>query len=521
MPRPLQCTRSRRSAFTGAVVLILASCAVGAGCAEVPCEPRLRCEPPPPVEEPPCPDEPQEGLEATDACGVFVSSSMGDDGQPGTSEKPVQTISRAIELLAEEPERRPRIHACGERFPEAVRVRGTLEIWGGFECKRKWIHNGGGRNTVIEPGPDEIPLAFEAGATATVFDLAARAARATTPGGSSIAAIVLDGAGVTLHRGELVAGDGAPGRDGAPGELKQTPAWAGRHGRFGQDACTGDFVPGADPVQSACEQGDSIGGWGGDGTIDHGAPGGDGELMPIPNLSGFGLGGRGATSTDDCLNGRTGANGLDGANGLGARGLGTFDPQGLYLGVNGGDGGDGLPGQGGGGGGGTRAGAMFCGTPRMAGGAGGGTGGSGGCGGHGGHGGGHGGASIGLVILSARVDLDGTRIEAARGGDGGHGGRFQIGGAPGLGAPGGQGFGGSPFGCSGGDGGKGGNGGHGGGGQGGPSIAIAVVGASLPGVTGPEPKVGTGGKGGLGASPSVPGSAGDDGLALGVAGFPQ
>ncbi|XYH93235.1 hypothetical protein ACMHYB_35980 [Sorangium sp. So ce1128] len=520
MPRPLQCTRSWRSAVAEAVVLSLASCALGTGCAEVPCGPRLRCEPPV-EEEPLCPDEPQAGLEATDNCGIFVSSSIGEDQDPGTRNAPVKTIARAIELLAQEPQRRPRVHACAEPFPEAVRVRGTLEIWGGFDCNGPWTHLGGGRNTVIEPEPGEIPLTFEAGATATVFDLAARSASATAPGGSSIAAIVLEGAGVTLHRGELVASDGAPGRDGAPGDPKHEPAREGRHGGFGQDACTGDFVPGADQVQTACEQGDSIGGRGGDGTVDHGGPGGDGGPMPIPNPTGFGLGGQGATSTDGCLAGQTGADGLDGGHGLGGRGLGAFTAQGLYLGVSGGSGGDGLPGQGGGGGGGTRAGAMFCSTPRKAGGAGGGSGGSGGCGGHGGRGGGPGGASLGLVILNARVDLHGTKIEAARGGDGGHGGVFQIGGAPGLGAPGGQGFGGSPFGCSGGDGGKGGNGGHGGGGQGGPSIAIAVVGASLPGVMGAELTAGTGGRGGLGANPSVPGSAGDDGLAIDVAGFPQ
>ncbi|AUX27345.1 hypothetical protein SOCEGT47_079330 [Sorangium cellulosum] len=522
MPRPIQRTRSWRSASADATVLLLASCGLGTGCAEVPCGPRLRCEPPAPVEEaPPCPDEPEKGLEATDKCGVFVSSSLGEDENPGTRKAPVKTIARAIELLDEEPELHPRIHACAEPFPEAVRVRGTLEIWGGFDCKRRWSHHGGGRNTMIEPGPDEIPLTFEADAAATIFDLEAQSALATEPGGSSIAAIVLEGARVTLHRGALIAGDGAPGRDGAPGDPKNASARAGHHGRFGQDACTGDFVPGADEVEAGCAQGGSMGGRGGDGTIDHGGPGGDGELTPLPNPGGFGLGGQGATSTDGCLAGQTGADGLDGAHGLGGRGLGTFDTQGLYLGVNGGDGGDGLPGQGGGGGGGTRAGAMFCGSSRNAGSASGGSGGSGGCGGRGGHGGGHGGASIGLMILNARVDIHGTTIEAARGGDGGHGGMFQIGGAPGLGAPGGQGFGGSPFGCSGGDGGKGGNGGHGGGGQGGPSIAIAVVGASLPAVMEAQLRAGTGGKGGLGANPSVPGSAGDDGLAIDLAGFPQ
>jgi hypothetical protein len=516
--------RTMRSFLEETLAPLVACGVVCAGCVETPCGPRLRCDPPAETADdlPPCPSEPEEGAVPEDRCGIFVSSSLGNDQNAGTREDPARTMARAIEMAAQEPQRGQRVYACRENFPEAVRVRGTVEIWGGFDCSQGWIYSGDGKNTVIEPEPDAVPLTFEPGSTSTVFDVEAWAASATEPGGSSIAAVALEGAAVRIHRSKLTAADGARGSDGMLAHPMNEPARAGTHGIFGQDACTGDFVPGADQVHSACEEHGSLGGRGGDGASDHGLPGRDGELMSIPNPSGLGLGGQGATGTEECLGGARGADGADGAHGLGARGLGTFDTQqGVYLGVNGGDGGNGLPGQGGGGGGGTQAGAIFCGSPRKIGGASGGSGGSGGCGGRGGRGGGHGGASLGLVIVNARVDLHGAEIQAARGGDGGHGGFFQIGGAPGLGAPGGQGFGGSPFGCSGGDGGKGGNGGHGGGGHGGPSIVIAYVGASPPGVTDAKLETGRGGNGGLGANPSVPGSAGEDGLALEVASLPQ
>jgi hypothetical protein len=523
MDRYARCTPSRRSASAAGAVLMLASCVLGAGCVETPCGPRLRCDPPaedesPPIPIPICPAEPAEGLVPEDACGVFASSSLGDDANPGTRDAPVKTMAKAIELAAQRIV--PRVHACFETFPEAVRVGGSLEIWGGFDCTNGWIHSSEKEDTLLEPRAGEVPLTFEARSTSTLFDVAAHAASASTPGGSSIAAVVLEGADVRIHRGELIGGNGARDGDGAPGHPMSQPAKAGSHGVFGQDACTGDFVTGAEAVRTVCEEQGSMSGRGGEGTSDHGLSGGDGELMPIPNPSGFGLGGQGATSADNCINGTTGADGFDGAHGLGARGLGTFDANGVYLGVNGEDGGQGLPGQGGGGGGGTRAGAMFCGMFRKAGGASGGSGGSGGCGGRGGQGGDSGGASIGLVILNASVEINGAEITGALGGDGGDGGVFQIGGAPGAGALGGQGVGGSPFGCSGGDGGKGGNGGHGGGGHGGPSLGIAYVGTP-PLLVMCEPHAGTGGKGGLGASPSVVGSAGDDGLAAGIVTFPQ
>ena len=68
--------------------------------------------------EPVCVADPA-SEQAEDDCGIFVSSSMGDDANPGTSELPVQTFQRAISLAQSGP---LRVYACAEVFREAVRI---------------------------------------------------------------------------------------------------------------------------------------------------------------------------------------------------------------------------------------------------------------------------------------------------------------------------------------------------------------------------------------------------------------
>jgi hypothetical protein len=254
--------RPWRLTGSAGTALLTASCALAldAGCVETPCGPRLSCDPPaeaadddtPPIPAPLCPVEPKEGVVAEDGCGVFASSSLGDDANPGTRAAPVKTMARAIELAAQRII--PRVHACFETFPEAVRVRGNLEIWGGFDCKNEWIHASSHEDTVLEPESDEVPLTFEAKSTSTIFDVTAHAVPASTPGGSSIGAVALEGAVVHIHRGKLIGENGARGGDGAPSHPMNQSATAGTHGVFGQDACTEDFVTGAEPVQTVCEE---------------------------------------------------------------------------------------------------------------------------------------------------------------------------------------------------------------------------------------------------------------------------
>ena len=162
---------------------------------------------------------------------------------------------------------------------------------------------------------------------------------------------------------------------------------------------------------------------------------------------------------------------------------------------------------------------MLCGS--LLGGASGGGGGAGGCGGSAGSGGGSGGASIGLLTLSGDVVLRSSTIITRGGGDGGAGGRGQLGGEPGPPGARGLGVGLALEACDGHWGGRGGAGGHGGGGLGGPSIAILFQDGHHPQIEeGFYAQTGPGGKGGLGGDPSIPNSAGEDGIRGDTVGFP-
>ncbi|MCC6555125.1 MAG: hypothetical protein IT372_19325, partial [Polyangiaceae bacterium] len=283
---------------------------------------------------------------AKDDCGVFVSSDLGDDANPGTKAKPVKTFERAIALARTGP---MRLYACAESFTEPVMLPSGIEVWGGLDCAHDWSYVGDSRSTVIAPEPDTVPLHVKAGeGTSIISDLQLEAADATIPGGSSIAMVALVGSVVDLRRSKLIAGNGAKG---APGERGgEEPAKEGTLGNDGAAACTADSVPGAQPVTTVCGDLTTVGGKGGDGTATSGDKGNDGQPAPDPNPQGLGLGGVGETDAFSCLPGQMGSPGADGAHGLGAQWPGSISPEFGWLGKRGYDGGDGSRGQGGGGG---------------------------------------------------------------------------------------------------------------------------------------------------------------------------
>ncbi|MCC6558662.1 MAG: hypothetical protein IT372_37480 [Polyangiaceae bacterium] len=481
------------------------------GCYDEGCSQDATCEPPV------CNADPSTGA-TTDGCGIYVSASLGDDGNPGTQAAPVRTMKRAISLARSGPSR---VFACAEGFAEAITVPAGVEIRGGLDCAHEWAYLGGEDRTVIAPGPDLIPVQVDvgdAGAVSILADLRIQAGDATVPGGSSIAMIVQTGAAAELRRSELIAGHGADGADGARGG--EEPARGGTPGNAGGAACSADSVPGGSAVTTACDGVSTVGGKGGDGSASGAGKGNTGQPEPDPSGT-WGLGGAGETVSMQCLTGGDGLNGADGAHGQGALGPGRITPQG-WEGQPGVDGADGLHGQGGGGGGAARGGSLVCGpsagVPK--GGASGGSGGGGGCGGRGGRGGGAGGASIGLVSFSGAVNVYSTSITTGRGGDGGAGGLAQFGGAPGSPGEGGLGVGGSHFGCAGGWGGQGGNGGYGGGGLGGPSIGVAHLLSQPVALHDSAIQTGPAGKGGAGGNQNFPGLDGADGLQDDTVAFP-
>jgi hypothetical protein len=462
-----------------------------------------------------CPEDPAEGT-VRDECGIWVRASWpGDDTNPGTQAAPVRTIAAAIALAQKGPEK---IHACGETYVEHVDLPAGISLFGGFDCEHGWAYAGDDRRATLAPGvPGVTALTLlDGNGTSIVADVEALAVDATEPGGSSIAVFVMENSRAILRRGEAIAGNGADGADGEPGDHNGAPAQKGLIGKDGSSACA--MAPGLGGASTTlqCEDGTvSKSGYGGDGGQIAATGGGGGELEPNPNPRGYGDGGKGeqAALGNACTPGSGGAAGADGSNGLGAKGRGFLSADGHYLGDAGRDGKPGHPGQGGGGGGGS----ISQGLCAPYGGAGGGAGGTGGCGGKGGQGGQAGGSSIGIAVRAKGMLIDGVKITTGKGGKGGNGGVLQLGGQGGIPGLGGAGMvNGVKGGCFGGGGGQGGKGGNGGGGRGGHSAPIAYT-ASDADISNYQhinfkySEVGAGGVGGNPAFPDGTGYPGSEG----------
>ena len=406
-----------------------------------------------------------------ESCGVFVSSSMGDDINGGTKEKPFKTIGAALTAANGKP-----VYACAEAFTEAVVVSAPVDLYGGLDCSNGWAYVGAATKTTLTAAADAVPLVMQAGASGSrLEDFAVIAVDATTPGGSSIAMIAQDGAAAELLRCELRAGAGAQGAAGTT-PMAVGPNGEGQNGENGaagtvsDPVCTSTVaIVGGDGGLLTCDGVDVSGGPGGVGTKGNaGVNGSDGQPQPGP-MPLDGTGGSGQDTINQCKAGVGGAQGAPGLPGPGAAGIGDISSVG-YTAPNGSPGmNSGAPGQGGGGGGGAKA----CDMMNMFAGPSGGGGGSAGCGGAPGLGGGAGGSSIGLLSHQAAVTLTSVAIVTALGGAGGPGGNGQPGGGGGQ-----PGAGGASNACPGGIGGSGGRGGSGGGGLGGHSIGIASKGTA-------------------------------------------
>lgn len=445
-----------------------------------------------------------------DSCGIFVRYMGGDDANTGTAKgSAVRTFKQAIVLAKEA--NKP-IYACAEIFPESVDIPEGITIYGGLNCAASWTYIGDTKKTVIAPEQDKVALRFliEGGGAIHLEDIAAQAADATIPGGSSIAAIA-DAVTLELVRAELIAGAGAPGEDGTSpsGTVGPTdPMDATIKGAAGKMACMGGGSGNvSDPAVANPDCTMSIGGQGGTGQEALGEAGKDGAPVPMPNPNNFGIGGAGAGG-NNCLDGNGGVKGNDGIPGAGAKSSdnGTIFGTG-YSGIDGATGGIGEPGQGGGGGGAAKGKTNCFGAS-------GGGGGAGGCGGGGGTGGKAGGSSIALISLGATLSLTDVKLSVGAGGAGGDGGMGQAGGIGGAGGNGGAGATGAMptlSGCKGGNGGVGGFGGRGGGGRGGHAVGIAWKVVAPPELPAESFTAGTPGKGGVGEGVTGTGADGDSG----------
>ena len=440
-----------------------------------------------------------------DECGVFVSSSMGADGNDGTKAKPFATIKAALQ---EAPGKT--VYLCSETFAGEVGVTGSVTVYGGLDCMAEWAYGGDTARSTITAGTDLVPVRLRNGGSLTAFNIRVLAEKATKRGGSSIAILAEAGTTLDLSRSDAEAGDGAAGED-PPGFVEA--AASGVDGSDGLTACSAAQVITPEAPTNRCGAEDSNGGPGGTGATMQGGPGGAGAPFLVENSGG------GEIANNPCGHGMDSNPAANGAAGAGAKGsLGALNAELGFVGPAGSDGEPGKVGQGGGGGGGAKGGtaANQCTVPNT-GGASGGSGGSGGCAGLGGKGGGGGGSSIALVSLGATLSFTDVTLTAKNAGRGGDGGSGQEGGEGGLaGAAGTKGAASAlNDACHGGKGGRGGTGGRGGGGLGGHSVGIAHTGEA-PDVKGATVVVGAAGDGGLGETMEFNGDPGvpQDVLAL-------
>jgi hypothetical protein len=434
-------------------------------------------------------------------CGVFVSSSQGDDTNAGTESAPLKSFAAALTKAGA-----GRVYACGENFTEVVSISASVTIYGALVCSQTWMYDAT-QKTQLTTTADAIPLTLASTASGTVVhDFAITAADAMAPGGSSIA--VLDQAGVTLENVDLTAGKGAAG---APGMMQTalTAPTAAAGGNGGADAaCNMPGVLGGAGGKNTCGTATS-GGLGGTGVANvTGGAGSPGDPTIASNNAGTGQD-ESTTPTTACQAGGQGVQGTTGTPGTGARGIGDVSAVG-YAGPAGMLGGTGGPGQGGGGGGG----AAQCDMSGMYAGPSGGGGGAGGCGGAPGNFAQSGGSSFGILALGVTPVLMTVSITTHDGGAGGTGGDGQTSAGGTAGSAGGAGA------CAGGSGGPGGAGGPGGGGAGGHSVAVAVMGGALPDLNGMNITLGNGGAGGPGGDMDMTAQTkGDGGMACNTLDF--
>ncbi len=446
------------------------------------CEQRSTCTPTTP---PDCLASPYDDPGVLqDKCGKFVSASTGDDGNDGTSAKPLQSLSKAIEL-ATAPFQARRIYACSGTFIETIRVPAGVELFGGLECdSREWeAPKGESKATsILKAKAGAVPLRLLSGISTRIEGFTITATAGSAPGSSAVAVIVED-VSASFARSSIVAGDGRDAENGAKMGVWTSSAPAGDVGNL---TCDSQLTIAVGAENYDCWDGPTRGGNGGKGGL-HLEKGSYTDSTAgtsgFPEVDGYGKGGSanvdgydvGCNEKSQGKDGKPGDNGPDGVGGRAGDGFklaGFLDPEVGFLGLRGGAGKNGRSGSGGGGGGGRNA-PFECPVQGLIPqGPSGGAGGAGGCGGLGGSGGTPGGSSIALIVLGKKpVTLSQVTIQAGNGGQGGDGAAGQpgqLGGEGGSHEDGG-------IGCSGGKGGDGGSGGHGGGGSGGHSIGIAYA----------------------------------------------
>ena len=472
-----------------------------------------------------------DGIDGTASLGFFVDINAGTNtSASGGLDQPFKTLDYALTRLT--PDTRFLFIAQGTYDGTGLVLDKPITLLGGYSGKAgNWQRARSYTTEIIASGIGLTMSGTDGGTSPALQWLNVTSTKNADAGGASVALRVLNADGVLLQHVVLSAAvgtDGTAGQNGTPG-----PGGAdGGTGGSNTDASTQDAGAGGDPGLSNCGPSGNSGGMGGksadlppvgtafDPTGKSGQPGrpsnpgGAGGLGcdEGTRASCAGPGSKNCTCT--ALPGEPGASGdagTPGPAGDAGSNTGTLSDN-TWVAVFGVSGRPSTSGTAGGGGGAGGSADLWRRTRAMGGGGGGG--GAAGCGGQPGTGGQGGGASIALLLVNSRVELDTCRLLTEKGGAGGAGGTGGQGGPGGAGGAGGLSFtnvnAGEPLdvdtanggrGGNGGHGGPGGSGGHGGNGAGGPSVGIWCQGSTVT-ETGTTWRLGSPGAPGSGPAPA-------------------
>lgn len=150
------------------------------------------------------------GCQGPTCVGTYVSSVLGDDANPGTSAKPVKTITKAI-AIAVALGGKQNVYVAAAHYPEKVTLSERVDLLGGYDCDATsctWGRDPSNNDTAILDQDFEGVLAPKTVTRKTLFDGFRVAGKAGVPTASpGSVAMSLVGGSPTISHCKLAGGD--------------------------------------------------------------------------------------------------------------------------------------------------------------------------------------------------------------------------------------------------------------------------------------------------------------------------
>ena len=150
------------------------------------------------------------GCQGPTCVGTYVSSAIGDDANPGTSAKPVETIMKAI-AIAVALGGKQNVYVAAAHYPEKVTLAERVDLLGGYACDATsctWARDSSNNDTAILDQDFEGVLAPKTVTRKTLFDGFRVVGKGGVSNGSlGSVAMSLVGGSPTISHCKLAGGD--------------------------------------------------------------------------------------------------------------------------------------------------------------------------------------------------------------------------------------------------------------------------------------------------------------------------